>query len=379
MKKRLAAAVILVLISLTVSGCYPTGEEEPDNFSVEVFEETHFEYSKPNLTVSFDLPEIPENIPSKIKLRKKFYDFWEVSGLFFDGETIGPEQVHEIPERNFISYTLPNTTSLRTYFNRLKFFDREMQREDEIEGAVNYCEVLNRCRDCDREICCITDEELPGFPLQGALDRANELISVLGITDLGEPEIYSISLKTYEKLKQFGWESMFNENYPLTEDDEVYVFEFPKIFGGIEVGYYDMKDPDLDLNTNIIDPKICVGVAKDRIFSFTEQAYEPGYEIISGEPIQFGLDYAISKLRDYLDKTPYGVSKIATINKAKLVYFPVGYNEKGTLEFVPVWSFEGFYEDQRGGAYSPDEYPFYGVYKIVIRTDNGDLSEWKRL
>ena len=93
--------------------------------------------------------------------------------------------------------------------------------------------------------------------------------------------------------------------------------------------------------------------------------YEEEYEVLSDEPIKYDLNYALNELESYLSKVYYSSKKSAKISTAKLVYVPIEANgEEGTVEFVLMWSFEGYVGDINKDFYWND-------YKIMIRTDDG--------
>ena len=88
MKKRLVAIMACLAFVLALSGCYPTGEFSDDTSSddgilPDITDGSHFEYSEDYITVSFDYPEIPDEMASRIKLKDKLYDPDETYKLFF--------------------------------------------------------------------------------------------------------------------------------------------------------------------------------------------------------------------------------------------------------------------------------------------------------
>ncbi len=369
MKKRLAAMVISIISVLALSGCYPTGKKVNENLSSVDSENapfdgshsenssstasgsthldgTHFEYSKDNLDVSFDLPEVPDKLPSRIKLKEKTFDHQEVIDLFFGGEAPVSEYLYGVNNESG-EYTASDGSELIITDNMIDYINGDVLNQESLEGLkspVSYSRIMRFCREYMRDRYSITEDEIDGFPLQEALDSANELISKLGIAGLGEPKIYAFSLECYEKMKPTETR-IFNEEYPLTKDNEIYVFKFPRLFGEVELSdlhVVEINDSTSEIPVSVISPSLIVGVSRNGIFKFSIDAvYETDGEVLSEEPVKYDLGHAVSELEKYFDRVYFTASKKGAINKAKVVYYPVERNEPGTVEFTPAWSFEG--------------------------------------
>lgn len=376
-------AVIVLAIALTFSGCYPTGKKVEENISSTVSStasgSTHFEFSKDNLDVSFDLPEIPDELPSRIKLKEKTFDHQEVIKLFFGGEAPVSEYLYGANKENG-QYTASDGAELIIEDNAVSYYSGKrtlMPFGEELKAPVDYFDVVHLCDEYKRDMYSITEDELEGFPLQGALDSVKDLISKLGIAGLGEPRIYSVSLASYKKMKSEYY--LFNDEYPLTKDNEIYVFKFPRLFGEVEalnLSNARIKDPASERGAGVNSPSLTVGVAKDGIFMFEVEAiYEADYEILSTEPVKYDLNHAVSELEKYLDKINFSRSKSVTISDAKVIYYPVERNEPGTVEFIPAWSFEGYYRDLISEA-KIDIYENRRDYRLFVNSDVGVVKEY---
>lgn len=378
MKKCLAVMVISIMTVLTLSGCYPTGKKVSENSSSVASESTHldgthFEYSKENLAVSFDLPEIPDELPSRIKLKEKTFDHREVIELFFEGEAPVSEYLYGV-NKDMGQYTASDGSKLTIEGNNISYSSAEMQ--DDLKSPVDYGDIVHLCNEYVRDKYSITEDELEVFPLQGALDSVKDLITKLGLSGFGEPRIYSVSLASYEKMKSEYY--MFNDEYPLTKDNEIYVFEFPRLFGeveGLNLNNVKINDPTSGRRDLIGSASISVVVARDGILDFNiGGAYETDYEVLSTEPVKYDLSYAVSELEKHLDKVYFSSKKNATVKNAKIVYYPVERNEPGTVEFTPAWSFEGYYRDM--DFESEVNHMFLWDYRLFVNSDVGVVKEY---
>lgn len=385
MKKHFAAMMISFMTVLALSGCYPTGKKvnedisstDSENTTSESAapESTHFEYSKENLAVSFDFPEIPDELPSRIKLKEKIFDRQKAIELFFGGEAPVSEYLYGVNEECG-QYTARDGSELRIEGNRISYYNGQM---DDPETPVSYFAVVSVCKEYMRDRYSITGDELEGFPLQEALDIARDIISKLGITGCGEPQIYAVSLECYEKMKQND-NYIFNDKYPLTKDNEVYVFRFPQTIDEVKLSdmNVDIEDHTIEWDTLATPSSLVVGISKEGIFEFCiDAAYETDVEILSTEPIKYDFNHAIIELEKYFDKVNFNRSKSVAINKAEVLYYPVERNEADTMEFVPAWSFEGYQCDlvmeETLGHVS------FWDFRFIVNTDVGVVREYSEV
>ncbi|MCM1167140.1 MAG: hypothetical protein NC299_16025 [Lachnospiraceae bacterium] len=364
MKKRLVAVTAVVLTSLTLSGCFPTGEKDP-NVSNGFSDGKYFEYSKDNLTAAFEIPEISESLPMRIRLKEKTFDAEECLKLFFSGKT-----VDNIWEGNYRS---EDGSLLCVNSNSVDFCDGKTANLSafQIEAPVNYQVALTIDDEYCREIFDIGNE-INGFPSRGAIDRALDTAAALGIAELDEPEIYAFSLDSLQKIKESDLSFAFNDKYPLTEDNEVYVLHFRQLFNGVELAGVStsVKDSAGDTGSYPVDaPAIAAGVSGNDIFYFgAAPMYESEFEVANGEPAKYDLNYALQELASYLDKAYF--QKETEINKVKPVYFPVERNALGYVEYALAWSFEGTAK-QKSSDYRRDE------YKIIVLAETGVIMNFK--
>lgn len=360
MKKRLAAVTTVFLAIFALSGCFPTGEKNP-NASTELSGQSYFAYSKDNFTAEFEIPKISENLPSRIRLKEKKFDTDECLNLFFSSKTILDEKTWED------NYWADDGSLLYINSNSVGFSDGQTAnlKNFQIDAPVNYQVALTVAEEYYREIFDI-GSELNEFPNRSAIDSAMETAAAIGITDLEEPNIYAFSLNSLNTLKESGFSFAFNDEYPLTEDNEIYVLHFRQFYNGIELADVDasVKDAIDETSSFHVDaPGVIIGVSKDDIFFFSaDEMYETEFDIISSEPVKYDINYALQEFTSYLDKAYF--SEETEINELKPVYFPVERNSPGYVEYALAWSFEGTVR-QKSGDYLKDD------YRIIILAETG--------
>lgn len=364
MKKYFAAVAVAALLALsTMAGCYPTGEKNP-NYSAEIVDNGHFEYSKDNFTAAFEIPEIPAELPMRIKLKQKDFNAEKGLDLFF-----GDKTVEKIWEGN---YWAEDGSLFYVNSNSIGFSDGKTAnlKQFQIEQPMNYQAALTVAEEYYRERFGIKSE-LDDFPSEEAISKALSALSALGITDLESPEIYAFSLSSLETMRDGGFAFAFNENYPLTKDNEIYVLRFRQLFNGIELARVgaNIKDFDDSGNYNVDAPSVTVGVSQYEIFFLgVSSVYEQEFEIISREPPKYDINYALGEFASYLENAHF--TEETQIRELKPVYFPTERSERGYIEYLLAWCFEGTVRYESDGSSMDD-------FRVIIASDTGLRNNYK--
>lgn len=366
--KKLIALILILSAALTMSGCFPTGEKDPNvsNVSNVVSPSGSFEYEKENLKVKLDVPAAPENLPTRIKLKEKRFDFETIEKVFLDGKILNPEESEDLIH----NYTDGSHLEFLEDLNMLWFNEGSVSylgiKVKPPKTPVNYYLYVRYSHDCYREELGI-GKELEGFSSQSAIDRALELCSTLGINNLGSPEVYAFDKNSYEKFKRSdrSFDSWLNDDVPFTKDNEIYVLRFKQQFGGVELAHiYDVSIDDSTVKggkSSVGSTEVVVGVSKDDIFFFrVDNAYEAEYETVSTEPIKFGADYALGELTNYMEKK-YFTDETA-FEDMSVVYYPVERKEAGYVEYAAAWCFKGL---QIEGESSPKWFNYNNIFFLT--------------
>lgn len=369
--KKITAAALLLSAVLTLSGCFPSGEKDPD-VSVDTVhtENGIFEYEKENLNAKFGIPAAPENLTTRIKVKEKNFNKDEAFELLFSNKTV----IEEESSREEGIWWATDGANLCIQENYLQFSNGTTFRNGlglPENAPINYYINIRYSEEQYRDMLNI-GEELEGFSSQSAIDRALELCSRLGISGLGKPEVYAFDLETYDKIKEISTSSWINKELPLTKDNEVYFLRFKRSFGGVD--FADVYDVAIDDSTSktgkgeIGSSETIIGVSKDDIYYFeVKEAYEPEYETVSTEPIKYGFDYALNELSSYLEKSYF--KEETTFRGAELVYFPAERKDGGYVEYTLAWCFEGAVKKRENNEILEN-------YDIVFLTENGYRKDY---
>lgn len=354
--KIIAAALIAVIF--TFSGCFPTGEKPVTKQNIgEYALGESFEYSCDKVTAKFTLPE---NIPqaTRIAVKTKDIERDDVIKLFFGDrpytqglENEGMSDVYETDDGFF----------------HLSFISGEISFSDNrvcnFEAPVNLASLKNFCKPRCWDYNPPSDAELEGFPREAALNKAAEIFETLGVNNIGEPEIYPMSVDAIKRVVE-------EDNPPynieeLSQENECYVLCFPQFFDGTELSDLPSRAGKIWYNSS----KITLVVTREGVALFIAEAlFEDGVEVLSQEPVQYDLDFALGEFKRYHDAAYFDEDIL--IYDFKPVYYLSGINESGACEFIPMWEFDGRSTKQEEG------YINRGRYVAAVTSDSGILKTY---
>lgn len=363
MKRFLTAILVIFIIAFTFSGCFPTGEKTLVEKGFKEYKPGEkFEYSRENLTAEFI---IPEKLPTatRIKLKLKTFDREKVLKFFFGDRTYtqGPEEegmqdIYDTDDGAFhISFS----------GGGLRFND---ERVCSFEYPVNYASLVNYCVPREWYHNPPSDKDLEDFPRETALKQTAELLTELGFENLGEPETYTM---TVDAIKAVG--KMVDQE-KLSKEHECYVFRYPFVFDGIEICDLPVSFGEWFSNDSHIN---IVLTRENFVFLSTYMALEYDFEVLSEEPVKYGIEYAVNEFKKYHESAYLDFDTI--IYGLKPVYYPVLFNEadgENFLEFIPLWYFEGrcsrLEEDGEGEMYEN-----VLRYVALVGSDNGIVKKYQ--
>lgn len=363
MKRYFSALFVLVTVVFAFSGCFPTGEKQQTEQAGDKKYKSgeKFEYSKEKLAAEFTIPEkLPQ--ATRIALKPKTFDKDELITLFF-GDRAYTQLVEvdgSLPE---IYNTDDGVFHLDFLGGGISFYNNKVCNYD---YPVNYASLKNFCLPREWDYNPPSDNELEGFPRETALQRAEDLLSKLGIENLGEPEVYPMSVDAIKKVVE--------ENNPpydvqkLSQEHECYVLRYSQLFDGFELldlplrfgeKYYD-------------DTKITIVITREEIVYFkAKNTFENSFEVLSQEPVKYDFDYALDEFKSFHEAAFFDEETI--IYAFNPIYYPVSVNESGVTEFVPMWNFEGRSVRQEDGFIMRKRYvAAIGSDKGILRTYKGD-------
>ena len=359
-RKIITAASILTLISL-LTGCYPTGQAPIGNSDINNSGQSADSQSSPPILISdkfiLDL-NMPENIPDEfptIKLTLKMWDKEEIERLFLSGKEI--ETAEEYDEKFYPGekfYYWKATDGIVVSMGPGSFLYDDYS---ELHGKYKYGSVYGfTMDDCNLiDDCYATNGELAAFSSADADKRAREMISKLGITNLGEPRVIAVRAEfanmvlsyTKENADKYGDEF---EATPWTENEEIYILRYPQVFENTALAMFGTtyEYTDADSGFALKDPGIIAVVTKDKIIALRIlTAFLEEHEIVEKITVNCNADMSFDKFKEYLSNL--APTKTTKYYSCKPVYIPYcGTSDNMSLNFKVAWEFAGYSSDEFG-------------------------------
>lgn len=342
--------ILLSLLSaIALSGCFPT-ERRAAKVSTEFAEIMRAAEEIDNFEVTLTLPDsTPSELPKIITAGLRFEENAVIDALFIEN----PLKVsrREIPDdepypgETAVSFTLDDDEAYLSF--KPELVDYHSARYEEL-AYWRLVSNANRFKE-QNEITYIS--ELEGFSSESAILRVREAAEKLGITNLGEPEVFGITAENANKYfadkdAQDEYNGKTPEGKRLTTDDEAYYLVFPLLYGGISRATSSVRLPDYYYDTESFVKAV---VTKDEIiylegFTITSPEYKTAQSI----PIKFGAEDILRTIIS--DHANIVHSETVEYYDCKLVYVPEKY-ENGEWTLIPAWEFDYCTHSTRGGDY----------------------------
>ncbi len=340
MKEKTAKTICVVLLTVLLSGCYPS---EPKGTSDTDFSENYTENTRTSV-YSDDMTSRDVNSVDKtekeirtLSLTLKRWDVEKIKGMFLDGAEIEEEKEQDTlfhPGEKLFIYDTKDERRVLFEPGRLIVDDKAA-----LGGEFKYGTVFHY-----GEAPFATNEELSAFSRSDAQKRVNSMLDELGITNYGTPTIVPINAKFANEILEYHKEKA-QEDFDYTawsENEEIYVLHYPLEYEGIELAQNGFQLPRDDWATDA--PKITAVVTRDKIISITaDSIYSTDYNALDNAVINCGLEEARIRLSEfYSNLINDGVTKF---NEGKLVYIPYAMTDDMTISFKPSWEFAGYTEN----------------------------------
>lgn len=387
-KKIITAASILTLISL-LTGCYlngqaPIGNSDNENSVIEGLEQSTNSQSSPPIQISdkfiLDL-NMPENIPDEfptVKLTLKMWDKDEIARLFLSGKEIEIEEEYDekfFPGEKFYLWKTKDGIDLSLCPGGIWYDDYS-----ELDGKYKYGSVYGfTMDDCNLiDDCYATNGELAAFSSADADKRAREMISKLGITNLGEPRVIAVRAEfanmalSYVKEEEDKYGNEF-EATPWTENEEIYILRYPQVFENTALAMFGTtyEYTGGDGGFALRDPGIIAVVTKDKIIALRIlTAFSEEHEIVDKITVNCNADMAFDKFKEYLSNlVPTSTTKYYS---CKPVYIPYrGTSDNMTVNFKPAWEFAGYSSTEYDDESELEKYLYRSQKYEYIWADTG--------
>ena len=364
--KQVKAAVAALLLVSLLSGCYPTGNEDPRSDIVngeitvsnsgnttpgQIVGDTSIE-NTPQQNINYNLT-LPTNTPgtvSQIRLQVRKWKDNEIESIFLDGKTVVDKKTYEpdfFPDDlRYVYLTSDNWWVIRepgvfTVDNR-----------SALVGEFHYGAVYPSFT----KVCLASDEELSAFSRGDAIKRVNEILDKLNIP-YGTPYVIPVkadianeNLRAYgEFLKALGEDDDFSYT-PWGEENEIYILIYPLIYEGMELTMYDMKIPSA--NDYGRGASVEAVVSKDDLISIRGRTiYQAEYEAEEQIAVKYGAEFSLNKIKEFY--APQIISEGAEFYHCKLVYVPIKKESEAYLSVVPAWEFDGAEQSDYSSTKTP--------------------------
>lgn len=360
MKRWFMFLAITTILTILLTGCYPTGEKDihlaegsgdAQSLVGAVSEKVG------DVDFSYEIsPDYPTQLP-KIRLKRKNFDEDLCKSILLRDKTIAPNA--ERPD------WLIETTdgSLLQFSYGFTFFDGRVD-----DNRSNFVTIPGYFDN----FCNSSDEQLKSFPSGDAIERVNKLLGDLGIENYGKPCIIPVSPEMgNDILNERGVlttnKDQSRDDYDLwTDDDGIYILKYRLNFNGTDVCSGDMKT----LGTARVIPgaEITAYVNKDLIFYLDVTSL---YEAVSSNEgtvdLKFGTGYASDALIEHYSKIS-SVKYPTYFTECRLEYVPVETVDNNEIIFASAWCFAGYrlrtenYVEDFAEYYYADTGVRYGSY-----------------
>lgn len=385
-KKIISVCMLVILVSVMMTGCFPTTENKPNsNSSVS-------ENSSSGSNNENDVSEFPTyiedtdiekltikanvNIPADFDINQKVSiasakpATWDreniVSGISngrqvvdeFSGENSGPDD-------RFYSYTFDDNSNLTFYLGSVSY-------NTEIEAEYQYTYYFDNYenfKDEDALKKMFSDKNIDGIEKSDAVDNANQVISLLDIDDiLGEPQIYSMDAASVNFLQdEYDARDKYGEEVSKWSDEqEAYLLIYPVLYQNI---------PSLCMNANgenelISSSKVYFIYGKNGLITFNVSGIFDVKSTVQESYTYSPLD-AIQSVKDSFENIIMDTE--IEISLIKLAYI-TRYDFENITEWriEPVWFIDGKYINSTSDSVDGKDNLVDQNYTTIISAVSGE-------
>lgn len=323
--------LLLAICGIYLTGCFPSGnlhesyvEEQADNDSTS---EIKFE----NETLKAEL-ELPTEYPSSLPV------------IHTCAEALNIDDVAEIAfgdnDDNISKEYIENRSRYIYETNNVNVFVDPTQTCVYNVGAEEKYSIMTTVESFyDTYIFgqFFNNNEIEGFSREEAIQKVNDVLNKLGVNNLCEPEIYTVTgAEANAGLSDFTG-SEGDQHFSLLDDDEAfYILEYRYQYEGISLS--EVLAPSVGIKTNFGNPNISVILSEDELLSLEIEGYfSADYSKDENVSIVVTPKEALQRTIEYLDTT--AVSNDTTIYNCELVYI-VSESKGYDRTLVPAWRFD---------------------------------------
>ncbi|MCM1168163.1 MAG: hypothetical protein NC401_19435 [Ruminococcus sp.] len=363
--KKIRITVIITMLAALLGGCYPSEQRTKPTETESVQSSVESPSDSPNGTnansdqgvdslgpdgnaihfntdnLLLDMSE-PLGIPNSVSSLRLTLKKW--NSEYMKKALLGDNSVTEEYEYDCQFYSGEkhygyDTSDLSVFWEPGKFGYSD---KSALGGEFKYGSVYYQVTDD----FAANDEELSAFSRKDAINRVNEFLEKIGITNYGETKIAPIKAEFANEVlgefKKRGENTGEAFDYtPWTAEEECYYLRCPLIYNNMElsVDMIDIPRREWAVNGTYIEAV----VSKDKIIRVMgNDIYSENTEKADEVSINYNFEQAVEVLKDYYSKIAF--DSPTTYYSCKLVYFPDDVSDDHmTVTFMPVWRFNGYY------------------------------------
>lgn len=363
MKHKLKFLALITALTISLAGCYPTGEKPlPSDGSSNSFDvQGNAEASQPfagkisekfgDVELSYEIsPDFPTQL-SKIRLRQKYFDEDICKSVLLRDKTIVPKEGIV----DWVYYT-SDDCMLVVGGDSLQFSD---------ESIINKLKHFDIFTTIWNKYCRAGSVQLKSFSSAEATERVNKLLDELGIENYGEPDVVTVTpeeANAYlgktgaKKVGENDYSDPTKEYIPWGEDDGLYILKYRFNYNGIDLCAANMKT--LGTSRAIKGADISVCVTKDGIISIKANTM---YDVVSLNEetvdLKYDAKYASDQLVAHYSKIT-AVQEPTFFTECKLEYIPLAL-ESGEVVFTPAWCFMAHTVNEEDSNWRSDYAEYY--------------------
>ncbi len=362
-KKIISALAFTAALSVTLTGCFPTGQKSAptqdnsvsvQNNSVPAQNNSDSDYSSSgttgveNLSVNVDFAEnYPAEVPV-ISLKLRVWDKEKIKAAMLNGRTVTDEQDGTELDPNYHLITLDDGSdiicgsSIDGAFLQYKANGNiAKSQQNMIRPSIAMIYPSNPT--AEKEIydldLAYEKGELTNFSRADAKTKADKILSDLGIANAGEPKIYSVpsdKINELNKDKTYGGEKDGEHlSMPkVAEDDGVYVIKYPIKYGEVSLPMHLTPGQFLGSRGTYIDMIVS---KKELVYFRYYSPFDEEYE--TGETVKFKADAKAAADILVDDFSKQLITEKTEIFSCDLIYVSFKTTNETTVEMHPMWCF----------------------------------------
>lgn len=332
---------LAVLIAFLMTGCYPSGGELLSNEDNGAISEQIEDIVSGNENLDIDVT-LAENVLEAPEINVKVME-WDEETLksVFLSEKGNPEY-SEYPSDNFPNdlmrvYIYEENENQDAYWlvSEPGRLTAEIRESKYGYGSLASSIYTYNFRDL------FGDNDLQAFTKSDAINRANALLTELGITNYSKPNIYSITADEANKYLNQNFSNSHYESW--TKENEIYILSYPLEYENIPITINFSSGGTVGGHGSFfVGSCIDVIVTKDDIFSLQcENILNPNYEKGESVSINCNAQNALKIAAEHYNGMVLEDDDIK-ISDCQLVYVPFEQDKKDEKCFtlIPMWKID---------------------------------------